>query len=173
MRRRRYLTLAAGAAAGLAGCAARAIPGSERPAEPDEPEGCPAELAFERTVCPGVDGPVSIEQSGETVSGDTWSLVVTATNESTDSVGVNPQAWAIYRQDGDRWEHVAPDVSIEPWIELRPDERYVWQLTAGAGGLADADHRVFLDIDPGTYAFAVPFRAATRLGAMVTFDVTD
>lgn len=172
MQRRRYLGLAAGVAAGLAGCAARAIPGAEPPTEPGSPGRCPAVLEADRTVCPEGGGPLSIEQSSGTVSGDDWSLVVTVTNETADPLGVNPYAWSVYRHEGDRWQHVAPDAAVEPWIQLGPDDRYVWQLTAGAGGLADADHRVFLDVDPGTYAFAVPFRADNRIGAVVTFDVT-
>lgn len=172
MHRRRYLGLAAGVAAGLAGCAARAIPGAQPPADAGEAGHCPSVLAVDRTVCPEDDGPLSIERSSETVSGDAWSLVVTVTNESTDPIGVNPYAWSVYRRDGDRWRHVAPTAAIEPWIQLEPDDRYVWQLTAGAGGLADADLRVFLEVAPGTYAFAVPFRAANRIGAVVTFDVT-
>lgn len=173
MDRRRYLGLAAGVAAGLAGCAARAIPGADPPAEPGDPGRCPAVLEVDRTICPADDGPLMIERSSETVSGRDWSLVVTVTNASADPLSVNPYAWSVYRQDGGRWQHVAPDASIEPWIQLEPDDRYVWQLTAGAEGLADADLRVFLDVDPGTYAFAVPFRAESRIGAVVTFDVTD
>lgn len=172
MRRRRYLSLAAGAAVGLAGCAARALPGADSSPESAEPAHCPGVLDVERTVCPGADGPVSIERSAGTVSGDAWSLVVTVTNESPDPVDVNPSAWSVHRQDGDRWAQVAPDTATEPWVELRPDEGYVWQLTATAGGLADADHRVFLDLAPGTYAFAVLLRAGDRLGAVVTFNVT-
>lgn len=173
MRRRRYLSLVGAATTGLAGCAARALPGAGPSPESDEVAHCPGLLAVDRTVCPGADGPVSIERSAGTVSGDAWSLAVTVTNESADPVGVDPSAWSVYQQDGDRWGPVAPEAAIEHWTELQPADRYDWQLTAGAGGLTDADHRVFLDLAPGTYAFAVPIRAATRIGAVVTFDVTD
>lgn len=171
MRRRRYLSLAAAGAAGLTGCTARALPDALSGA-PGPSDGCPSVLDVDRRVCPGDDGPLSIEQSSETVTGDAWSLVVTVTNESAEPLGANPYAWSVYRRDGSRWRHVAPNASNEPWLELRPDERYVWQLTAAAGGLADADQRVYLALDPGTYAFAVPFRADGRIGATITFDVS-
>lgn len=171
MRRRTYLGLAAGAAGGLAGCTASALPGADLPGD-DDRAGCPALLDVERTICPGEPGPVEVQRSGGTVAGDAWSLVVAVSNGSDAPVGLNPYAWSVSRRVDDGWRQVAPDAHIEPWQELAPGGRYAWQLTAGGDGLDDADQRVVLGLEPGRYAFAVPLRAERRLGAVATFEVT-
>lgn len=173
MHRRRFLGLVAGAAGAIAGCSARAFPNPDVGGQPTPASTCPAVVDIDRTVCPDDDaGPLGVEQSGTTVSGEGWSLVVTVENRSDDPIGTNPYAWSLFRRDGDRWRYVAPDAHIEPWLELAPGGRYAWQLTAGGDGLDDVDQRVFLDLAAGTYAFAVPFRANERVAAIATFDVT-
>lgn len=171
MRRRGFLELAAGLAAGLAGCTASALP-SLHPSDGGGPDDCPSLLDVERSVCPGDDAPISVERSGTTVAGDTWFLVVTVTNRAAEPVGFNPYAWSVLRDAEGGWEHVAPDAHIEPWRELPPGARYAWQLTAGQVGLREVDQRVFLDLPAGRYAFAVPLRATEHLGAVATFEVT-
>ncbi|MDZ7701964.1 MAG: hypothetical protein U5J98_07780 [Halobacteriales archaeon] len=171
MRRRAFLGLAAGAAAGLAGCTASALPSAGLGGE-EAPAGCPALLDVERRVCPESDGPIGVERSNRSVSGDAWSLVVTVTNGSEEPVGLNPYAWSVHRSAEDGWRQVAPNAHIEPWTELAPDAGYAWQLTAGDEGLDGADQRVALGLDPGRYAFAIPLRADRRIGAIARFDVS-
>lgn len=172
MHRRAYLGLAAGTAVTLAGCTASALPGPDLGSDSTPSPACPAVLDVDRTACPGDERPLAIDRSRTTVSGDRWSLVVGVTNRSGEPLGLNPYAWSVFRHDDDRWRHVAPDATIEPWRELSPGERYAWQLTARSADHDDTDQRVFLDLTPGTYAFAVPFRGRERIGAVVTFDVT-
>lgn len=171
MRRRTVLGLAAGGVAGLAGCTASALPKLPQPG--GESVECPSLPDVERSVCPGDDGPISIQRSGTTVSGDAWSLVVSVTNRATEPVELNPDAWSVWRDADGGWEHVAPDAHIEPWRELPPRTRYAWQLTTGQVSLKEVDQRVFLDLPAGRYAFTVPIRTTERLGAVATFEVTS
>lgn len=170
MQRRAVLGLAVGAASAIAGCTASALPSPDLSGDDPGPD-CPAVLDVERTVCPGADGPLAVERSSATVSGEAWSLVVAVTNQADAPVGLNPYAWSVFRRTAEGWEHVAPDAHIEPWLELGPGESYAWQLTAGGDGLDDSDQRVTLDLEPGTYAFAVPLRATEPVAATVTFEV--
>lgn len=172
MRRRAFLGLAAVAAAAGAGCTASALP-SPGLAGDDPDVACPAVLDVDRTVCPGVDGPLTVERSSATVAGDAWSLVVSVTNGSDATVGLNPYAWSVLRRTADGWEQVAPEAHIEPWTELGPGSTYAWQLTPRADELADVDQRVTVDLRAGTYAFGVPVTGAERVGAVAAFEVAD
>ena len=168
MRRRALLGLAAGAAAGRAGCTASALPDPGLTGG-DEPG--PAVLDVDRTVCPGGDGPVAVERSSETVVAEDWSLVVSLTNRSGDAIGLNPHGWSVHREAAGGWTKVAPDAHFEPWFELAPGEAYTWLLSDGERGLADADQRVTLSLSAGRHAFAVPVRGPTRIGAVAPFTV--
>lgn len=78
-------------------------------------------------------------------------------NESGEAFGLNPNAWAIKRRTEDGWEHVAPDVYIEPWMTLEDGETYTWQLsTAKQSTPMSEDSMVIVqELDDGTYAFQI------------------
>lgn len=174
MQRRAFLALSAGAATGLAGCTMNALQGAAGPASPSPSSQCPALVDADRTVCPDDEGrPLSIARSSQRVSGDDWSLQVVVANRAAEPYGVNPYAWAVYRKGDDDWTRVAPDAAIEPWVELDPGEAYAWLLSAAGAGPGDADQRVLLDLGPGTYAFAVPFRGPDRVAAVAPFAVEN
>lgn len=172
MRRRSFLCAAAGTAVGLAGCTATAIPGAGGPDTPTPRPDCPALLEPDRTVCPRrTDGPLRVLRSDERVSGVGWTLGVTVTNTTASSYRFDPYGWSVFRQAGDAWERVAPDAHGEPVRELAPGDHFIWQLTTTEPDLSNADQRVFLDLGPGAYAFAVPFRGPDQVGAVAPFAI--
>lgn len=173
MQRRRYLALSVGTVATLGGCLADTRPSAVLSREKATPIECPPVLDVERTVCPGQDGPVTVDRSRRSVSGDSWSLVVTVTNRTDQPIGLTPYGWSVFRWGEDGWRSVAADAHIDPWQTLASGERYAWQLTAGSNSLDDADQRVLLDLGPGDYAFAVRLRKTGSLGAVAVFDVTS
>lgn len=172
MWRRTYLGLAAGASTALAGCSVSAFPGLGSADDTTPFEACPELTEADTTACPDDEsGSLAVEQSRDTVAGDAWSLVVAVTNRAAEPYVTNPSAWSLYRKADDGWHHDVPDAQIEPWIELPPGERYAWELSAGADGSDTGDQRVRLDLGPGTYGFAVPFRGPDRVAAVAVFDV--
>lgn len=171
MRRRAFLGLVAGAATGGAGCTANALPSPPRQDE-GVPADCPTVPDVERTVCTSADGPVSVERSSASVSGDAWSLVVAVRNRGDGPIGLDPYGWSVLGGADGGWTPVAPAAYSGPWRELVPGARYAWRLTAGGDGLAAVDQEVFLDLSVGPYAFAVRVRAGGLLGAVATFEVT-
>lgn len=173
MRRRTYLGLGLGALTPLAGCTLGATPSPAPAARGTPRERCPALLDADRTVCPGDEsGPLAVTRSREAVLGGAWSLAASATNRADHPYATSPHAWSVFRQDGTGWSTVAPDAGMQPRLTLAPGEAYTWQLSASAGRTDGADQRVVLDPEPGTYAFAVPFRGPDRVAAVATFDVT-
>lgn len=172
MRRRAFLGIVAGAATGGAGCTASALP-SPGPQGEGTPADCPTVPDVERTVCSATDGPVSVERSSASVSGDAWSLVVAVRNRREVPIGFSPHGWSVLRGTDEGWTRIVPAASSEPWRELAPGVRYAWGLTADGDGPAGVDQEVFLDLSVGAYAFAVEVRAGGRLGAAATFEVSD
>ncbi|MFB6164311.1 MAG: twin-arginine translocation signal domain-containing protein [Haloarculaceae archaeon] len=100
-------------------------------------------------------------------------------NEGDENVGLNPYAWGIERQSHDGWEHVAPDVHIEPWTELAPGETYTWVLSVQEhpSPHAPRTQQIVQDLQSGTYAFDVTClrddgsKEATRIEAVALFAV--
>lgn len=193
MERRTFVSL--GIAAGvsvLAGCTASAFPGNDTsqpttaspdgdgtptatasPTQSDPVADCPELADADRTVCaPNETGLLAVRQSTETGTAGDWSLLVTVTNQADVPYGMNPYAWALYRPSGDGWRRIAPDAHIEPWTELAPGKAYTWQLGT-ADAKATADQRVFVDLDPGKYAFVVTFDGPDRVAAVATFERPD
>lgn len=172
MERRAFLKLGVGLTAGLAGCSATAV-SSDDAEEARTPENrCPAVIEVDRVLCPGDDGPVSVTRSSRTVSGDTWALVVAVTNRTGAPLNLNPAGWALFSRTADDWAPVVPAARVKQSRELRPEERYEWQLAAGSEGLSDPDRRVYLDLVAGDYVFAAPLRGDHRYGAIAPFTVT-
>lgn len=171
MDRRTYLGLGAGLAAGLAGCTANALPGSDLMGEPTPQRTCPAIGDFERTVCPTDDGPVAVTRSSRTVSGETWSLVVGVINQTERGLAITPSGWSLFSRSQNGWTTVVPAARVQESRTLEPGERYEWQLTAGSEALSDPDRRVYLDLTAGEYAFVVPVGTDRRYAAVVPYDV--
>lgn len=173
MLRRRFLgTAALAVGAALSGCTASALPspGRDDSAPDDVPlDGCPDLLDADLTRCPGDGGPLAVRRSARRVAGEDWSLRVSVENVGEATYGTNPHAWSVYRREADAWDHVAPDATVEPWLDLRPGAAYTWLLTAGETPVGDADQRVFLDLDPGVYAFAVRFAGPETVATVATF----
>jgi hypothetical protein len=173
MERRAFMGLGVSLTAGLAGCAAKAL---SRPAvmETHTPESdCPVVIDVDRVYCPGDDGPVGVARTNRTVSGDSWSVVVRVTNQTEKSLSLNPDGWALLSRSQDGWQPVVPAPRVGQSWELRPQQRYEWQLTAGSPGLSDPDRWVSLDLTAGEYTFAVPLRGEQRYGAVAPFEVID
>ena len=175
MHRRRFLgTAALAAGAALAGCTASALPSpnADDPGPNAAPlDDCPDLLDADRTRCPGDGGPLAVRRSVPRVAGEDWSLRVAVENVGEATYGTNPYAWSVYRHEDDGWHRVAPDATVEPWLELPPGDTYAWLLTPGETPVGDADQRVFLDLEPGLHAFAVPFRGPDRVAAVAPFEV--
>jgi hypothetical protein len=171
MHRRTYLGLGAGLAAGLAGCTANALPRPDLLGEPTPIRTCPAIGDCERSVCPAVDGQVTVTRSSRTVSGETWSLVVGLTNQTERGLAVTPSGWSLFRRSEDGWSTVVPAARVQESRTLEPGERYEWQLTTGSEPLSDPGRRVYLDLAAGEYAFVVPLGTDRRYAALAPFDV--
>lgn len=173
MDRRTYLGFGTGLLASLAGCTADALPNSELVEQATPDQGCPAVGGFERTICPTDDGPVTVTRSSETVSGDTWSLLVGVSNVAEQALAVHAAAWSLFRRSENGWTAVVPAPPVQESRALQPGDRYEWQLTAGSEGLSDPGRRVYLDLGAGQYVFVVPIAAEDPFGAVAPFEVTS
>lgn len=172
MRRRSYLRLATVASAGLAGCTASALPGGGAPETPTPRPDCPRLLDADRTVCPRrAVGPLSVDQSTGTVIGADWSFAIAVTNVSGGTYRFDPYAWSVFHQTGDGWDRLTPDATDRPQRVLGPGDRFSWELTTSQPPLSNADQRVFLELEPGAYAFVVPFTGPDRVAAVGPFVV--
>lgn len=173
MDRRRYLALAGVTVAGLTGCTGTSFPGSDPAEDSSATDGCPTLLAADRTNCPSEpDGPLSVDRTSETVSGESWTLGVAVTNRGTEPYSYSPFAWSVFRQAAGGWRYELPAARTKPRVELVPDDRYGWQLATPGASTNEGDQRIFLDLSPGQYAFAVPFRGPDRVAAVASFTVT-
>jgi len=78
-------------------------------------------------------------------------------NESDESFGLNPHAWAIKRRTENGWEHVAPEEWVEPWYTVESGQTYTWRLsmTERTQAMAERTMAVTEDLDDGTYAFQI------------------
>lgn len=173
MDRRRYLVLAGVTVTGLAGCTASPFSDTDRTDDTSSTDRCPDLLDVDRTRCPAeAGGPLSVDRTSETVSGESWTLRVTVTNRATEPYDCSPFAWSVFRRVGGAWTSEMPAARVEPRFELAPGDHYAWQLVAPGARRDAADQRVFLALGPGQYAFAVPFRGPERIAAVAPFTVT-
>jgi hypothetical protein len=111
------------------------------------------------TVCSGEDSDYGavLSQTAQSVAAD-GSLGVTLTNESAESVGLNPYAWAVHERTEKGWRHVAPDTHIEPWTVLSQGDSQAWRVQLGDGGTTENEDAVAagpLDLDAGEHAFSI------------------
>lgn len=119
----------------------------------------------DRTVCwhtvdPGsADVYLSVSSPVFEPSAGDATLSFTLHNDSGVPFGHNPYGWAIKRETGEGWEHVAPDVHIEPWETVPDGETYTWVLRVDEGASASTDRERSLtveqDLTDGVYAFQV------------------
>lgn len=172
MRRRSYLTLAGGAVVGLAGCTAGEIPGKAPADDPLSTADCPDLLDAVWTCCPDEgDGPLSVDRSVEGDSAEAWTVQISVTNRDTKPFEYNPFAWSVFHRREAGWRRLGPAARVEPRAELAPGDRHAWQLVAAGAGPVEAVQRVFLDLEPGRYAFAVPFHGADPVAAVAPFAI--
>ncbi|SEN06954.1 hypothetical protein SAMN05216388_1001291 [Halorientalis persicus] len=128
---------------------------------------CPAfSDSVDRTVCFHALGngsaEVWIEPDRElfepTTDDDTVETITfTLCNESGESFGLNPYAWAIKRRTADGWEHVAPEEHVEPWTTVDDGGTYTWRLSVETHPSPDRDDHMTLveALESGVYAFAI------------------
>ncbi|SEW05054.1 hypothetical protein [Halobacterium jilantaiense] len=176
MKRRAFL-----ATAGLVattGCLGRAVSDGDEPATRDESttqrdsatrgdgdaladhgRSCPAiHDSADATVCAGEGGDrgVSFGQNADRLtSGEV--LELTLVTEDTESVGLNPYDWGVYREKDGGWARVDQEPTIEPWVVLASGERLQWRVGVGDATVDTDGDRVYggpKDLDPGEYAFA-------------------
>jgi hypothetical protein len=120
----------------------------------------------ERTVCWPTDD-TSAEAIYLTASSTTFEpspggglvehIKFTLHNDSSQTFGLNPHAWAIKRQTTNGWEHVAPEVTPEPWLGLKSGESYTWRLRIERHGGAEQNRMMAIaqNLADGTYAFQI------------------
>jgi len=128
-------------------------------------EPCPSFVGnAARTVCyhtvAASTEPVVLSPSVETVGAPTTDggegdgISFQLRNDGADVVGLNPHDWRIERRTAEGWEHVAPDMYIEPWTTLERAERVTWHLGEDpTESDAVAAVRVDESLDAGVYAF--------------------
>lgn len=181
MRRRRFIGAAGCALAAAAGCISGSDDTTRTDSEgngPDDstPTGTPAEDPLsdvgcpsfsdsaDQTVCAHTDHDadvyptVSDQVFVPTTDDDSVELLKIQLHNEGDSVfGLNPHEWALKRQTGDGWEHVAPEEYIEPWYNLAPGEAYTWTLSVETHPSPNGDRHTSIteNLDAGTYAFQV------------------
>lgn len=128
------------------------------------------------TVCSGGDSDygATLSQTAQSVMAD-GSLGVTLTNESAESVGLNPYAWAVHERTEKGWRHVAPDTHIEPWTVLSQGDSQAWRVQLGDGESTESGDAVAagpLDLDAGEHAFSVvPKVDGDRVAFVARFTV--
>lgn len=135
------------------------------PIEPVADVDCPAQEGADRTVCwpheDGGDANVWLSGSGVVLEpaadGEVGTLTFTLHNVAGESFGLNPYDWRIDRQTASGWEHVAPDVHIEPWTHVESGGTYEWVLSQQqhAAPGSETTQTVVQDLDAGTHAFTV------------------
>jgi len=78
-------------------------------------------------------------------------------NQSAATFGFNPYDWALKRHTDDGWNHIAPEMTPEPWTRLDPDETYTYGLSVESVPTerVDGSRRIVQDLDSGTYALVV------------------
>jgi hypothetical protein len=78
-------------------------------------------------------------------------------NDGADSVGLNPYEWRIERRTDEGWDHVAPEMYIEPWTTLRSGERVTWLLGDATETASESLETIRIEesLDAGVYAFGV------------------
>lgn len=116
----------------------------------------------------------------EPAAGDA-SLPFTLHNDSGVPFGHNPYEWAIKRETEEGWEHVAPDMYIEPWETVPDGETYTWVLRVGedattsAGTDRERTLTVTQDLADGVYAFQITGllegEARTSVECVALFEV--
>jgi hypothetical protein len=154
----------------------------------DEP--CPSFSGADRTVCAHTrpaDAPVYLESSADVLRVDPEDAVETITftlhNDTGGPVTLNPYAWAVHRKDGDgEWARVAPDVHVQPLVELPDGETYAWILSRRPHPTPEGDRTLYptVDVGNGRHAFAVVGRvgpvggdgdSGERVECVALFDV--
>ena len=168
---RRRTVLALGSSVVATGCLERSGPPGD---DPDTTDGspplrpvadvdCPEWSDADRTVCWPHDDGRGLELSASSVvlepSADDEVATVTFTlrNRSGESVGLNPYDWRVDRWTGSAWEHVAPDVHVEPWTTVPDGGTYEWVLgrEQHSAPSSETSQTVVEDLGAGTYAFTV------------------
>lgn len=133
------------------------------PVDPVADVDCPDRPEADRTVCwPHEDGQ-SLELSASSAvlepSADEGVPTVTFTlrNRTGESFGLNPYDWRIDRWTGSAWEHVAPDVHVEPWTQVPDGGTHEWVLSREQHPAPRSENTrtVVEDLGTGTYAFTV------------------
>jgi len=127
---------------------------------------CPSFHETERTVCYHEVDPTEVplvltaepevfdpDLDGEDIETLDFKLY----NRSEWNVGFNPYDWGIERYDDGEWTHVAPEMYPEPWLTLKPAQRYTWSLPSAPHPSPSIDRQMGLPVplDPGIYAFHV------------------
>lgn len=162
-------------------------PGS-KPYDPTTDIECQSFVNADRTVCwPTADtdaetiyldaSTVIFEPSTGDGSVETMEFVLH--NNSEQSFGLNPHAWAIKRQTTDGWEHVAPEEYIEPLYTVESGQTYTWRLSVEehTQAMAERTMAVTQDLDDGTYAFQITGQAGgetserSRVECIALFEV--
>lgn len=78
-------------------------------------------------------------------------------NQSESTFGFNPYSWSLKRHTDDGWDHVAPEMTPEPWMQLAPGESYTYGLAVESVPTerTDGSRRIVQDLDSGIYALIV------------------
>lgn len=138
MQRRTVLATVSAVVVGGTGCLGRSStngpndsPNGSTPGRRIEDEPCPSfDDHTDRTICYHTrdreEAPVYVEPSNTV--GTVESFGFTLHNQAEQPFGLNPYAWAIYRQDDGDWKHVAPDAVPEPYTRLPPGDTIRWSL---------------------------------------------
>lgn len=138
-----------------------------KPSDPFVDAACPSfSENVDRTVCwhtADTDAePIYLDASTavfepSTGDGSVETMEFVLHNDSGNSFGLNPHAWAIKRQTDSGWEHVAPEEWVEPWYTVESGQTYTWRLSLQqhTQAMAERTMAVTQDLQDGTYAFQI------------------
>jgi hypothetical protein len=151
----------------------RTPPGNPTLAERFRGEPCPSFTGADRTVCAHTrpaGAPLHLEPSATVLRVDPDAAVETITftlhNDTGGPLGLNPHAWAVHRKGADGWTRVAPDVHIEPLVELPHGATFGWVLSPRPHPTPRARRTLYptADVGNGRHAFAVEGRIGSTGG---------